>query len=341
MVDQAEIAMNYISQVGPVLPVQIAKKLETEILFAGAILSDLVSRKKLKTSKKPIGGSPVYYIPGQENLLEKKLYHVLKQREREAYDLLKEKGIVWERELEPWQRVALNDLKDFAVPMRAMVGADTFTNFWRFHLVSDIEANEKVKETISKISIPPKQVEELKPEIKIPDKPIKAPEVEPTVQKIEKTQIKEIEEPSKKEEFSKQTYDDLKAQLLSELKNKIPRQETQGKIMPKPEPQLTGKFYQKVSSYFQNKDFNVISKDLIKKEKEFDFIVSLPSSIGNLRYYVKTIDKAKLNEKDLSLAMAEGNARKLPTLYISPGELSKKGKEFLAKHQDNIVFKKI
>ena len=39
--------LNYVSKHGPILPVQISKQINNNILFAGAILSELVANKKI------------------------------------------------------------------------------------------------------------------------------------------------------------------------------------------------------------------------------------------------------------------------------------------------------
>ena len=60
-----------------------------------------------------------------------------------------------------------------------------------------------------------------------------------------------------------------------------------------------------------------------------DFIVELPSPVGNLRYYVKAKAKKKVNEGDLSTAFIKGQSKRLPVLFISKGEVSKKAQELL------------
>ena len=54
-----------------VLPVQIGKEISMNILMSSAHLAELTDNKKLKISTLKIGGSPMYYLPGQEAMLEK------------------------------------------------------------------------------------------------------------------------------------------------------------------------------------------------------------------------------------------------------------------------------
>ena len=55
---------------GPILPVKISKIINQNILFTSAILSELIDRKQVLLSKAKVGGSPVYYIKGQEERLQ-------------------------------------------------------------------------------------------------------------------------------------------------------------------------------------------------------------------------------------------------------------------------------
>src|SRR3989344_4463621 len=144
MADQREVALNHLKLYGPSLPVQISKSLNTNILFASAVLSELTSARKALYSHAAIGGSKVYYLPGQEAALGEKIYPTLKGKEKEAYELLQTSKVLRDVELLPWQRVALRDLKDFAVPLTVSLGT-TAELFWRFHLLSDEDAKPYIE----------------------------------------------------------------------------------------------------------------------------------------------------------------------------------------------------
>src|SRR3989338_4968630 len=105
-----------IRNTGPILPLQAAKLINSDTIIASAHLSDLVATKRLKISHVKVGGSPVYYLPGQEPSLQN-FTNQLNEKEKRAYELLREKKILQDTELEPLFRVALRNLKDFAVPL--------------------------------------------------------------------------------------------------------------------------------------------------------------------------------------------------------------------------------
>ena len=66
---------------GPSLPIQIAKELSMNSLFISAFLSELADSKRIKVSSLKVGGSPLYYLIGQEEKLENfyKYLHPLHQ----------------------------------------------------------------------------------------------------------------------------------------------------------------------------------------------------------------------------------------------------------------------
>lgn len=153
----------FIRRNGPSLPVHISREAGYNILFTSAFLSEMLSEKKLKISSMRVGSSPLYFIEGQEPLLEK-FSPFLKSKEREAFILLKEKKFLKDSEQEPAIRVALREIKDFSVPFR--LGEDLY---WRYLTVPESEF--KPKEKIRKPEIEKKEAEiKEKPEEKIMQK---------------------------------------------------------------------------------------------------------------------------------------------------------------------------
>jgi len=121
---------------GPSLPVQIAREIQLSSLFAGALLSELAKEKIIKISNMKVGGSPLYFLQGQEPLLEN-FHKYLPGKEKEAFILLKQNKILDDKKQVPAIRVALRNLKDFAFPFLKDQEV-----FWRFHSVSEQEVRE-------------------------------------------------------------------------------------------------------------------------------------------------------------------------------------------------------
>jgi hypothetical protein len=150
---------------GPCLPVQIAKEINFSPLFASAFLSELKAEGKVSISNLRVGSSPLYFLPGQENMLEK-FSGYLNQREKEAFALLKEKQFLEDREQSPILRVALRAIKDFAQSVKVRIG-DESKLFWKYFTLSEEDVISMVKSGMKRALVPVKpKVEESKIEPK-------------------------------------------------------------------------------------------------------------------------------------------------------------------------------
>src|SRR3989344_1891048 len=83
-----EQIIDILSEHGPSLPIHLAKKIGISSLFISAYLSELAGEKRIKVSHLRVGGSPLYFLEGQEEKLEK-FYNFLHPKEAEAFNLLK------------------------------------------------------------------------------------------------------------------------------------------------------------------------------------------------------------------------------------------------------------
>ncbi|MBI2652916.1 hypothetical protein HYX00_05620 [Candidatus Woesearchaeota archaeon] len=285
---------------GPVLPFQISKEIGSNILMASAHLAELTASNKLKTSTIKVGGSPLYYLPGQEAMLQGYTAN-MNDKEKKAFDLLSQNKILRDSEQEPVIRVALREIKDFAVPLNVNYN-NNVERFWKWYLTSNEEAEKLIK---SKLEIIEKPIEK-KFEEKLSEKiqEIKQQKIEEKLP-IQK-QLKEKKEPRKYKEREKEDH-----------------------------------FLNNIIKFFEKNKISVISSEIIKKNLEMDFVVEIPSVVGNLQYYCKAKNKKRINDSDLSSAYVKGQFKKLPVLMISTGDLSAKAQEMLTKELNNITFKKV
>ena len=91
--DTRDETFEFVKKNGPVLPSQVATTINTNILFASAILSELTDKKKVKITNLKRGGSPFYYVPGQEDKLMD-LAQYLSGKPKEAYDVISDKLVI-------------------------------------------------------------------------------------------------------------------------------------------------------------------------------------------------------------------------------------------------------
>ena len=112
-----ERILSIVKEKGPILPVQASNEINENILMTSARLSELLTAKHIKISNLKVGSSPLYYFPGQEHKLQN-FTDNLNGMEKRAYDLLLQNKILKDYDQEPAIRVALREIKDFAVPLQ-------------------------------------------------------------------------------------------------------------------------------------------------------------------------------------------------------------------------------
>ena len=88
MGDDRFSALSFVKREGPILPAQLAKEINTNILLSSAILSELAENKQVLVTSIKKGGSPLYYISGQEEKLQE-LSRFLSVGDKVVYESLK------------------------------------------------------------------------------------------------------------------------------------------------------------------------------------------------------------------------------------------------------------
>ena len=157
--DTSERILEFMRINGPVIPAQVAREINSNILMASAHLSELSSRGKLKVSTIKVGTSPLYYLHGQEDQLQRFCQN-LGEKEKKVYEELKSKCVLRDNELSPLVRVVLRTLKDFATPLQVNYkGASEI--IWKWYMISDNEAEQLIKSLL----MPQEKHEEIKKEI--------------------------------------------------------------------------------------------------------------------------------------------------------------------------------
>jgi hypothetical protein len=98
---------------------------------------------------------------------------------------------------------------------------------------------------------------------------------------------------------------------------------------PEEKPLITGRFYTSVIESFGRKSITVVKEEMIKADNEYDFIITLPTPVGDLTYYCKAKNKKKINEGDLSSAVLKAQSKRLPVLFLAEGQLTRQAQKSL------------
>ncbi|MFW6230659.1 MAG: hypothetical protein ACOC32_01400 [Nanoarchaeota archaeon] len=320
-----DAVLDIVKEKGPLLPAEIVKETnqrtgkQTDMFFIGAVLSELMGSKLVKMSHAKVGGSRLYYCPGQEEGLQK-LYDHLNDKEQKAFDMLKEHHVLRHRDLDPVIRVALSQMKDFSRTIEVKLTETEI--FYAWYLLPLEEAQRKIKEVLQpEIDALKKSKETAQ---KLPEKP-----VEKAIEQ-EKSEVKKPQEPVKDDQafiLQQKSSQLQKASNTQQVHKKDDSQEKQSRLDSPFD--VEDEFMKEVISYLQAQDITILEAVLLKKNSECEFVAKINSQIGKLTYYIYAKSKKKVNETDLSYAYVRAQNRNLPLCYITPGELTKKAAEAL------------
>lgn len=304
---------------GPSLPIHIAKKVGMSSLFVSAFLSELIAEKKVKISSLKVGGSHLYFLEGQEEQLEK-FYTFLHPKEAETFLLLKEKRILKDSEQEPAIRVALRNIRDFAVGFRK-----NDEIYWKYLPVPESEIIEFFATKLPPQVIKPSVEELSKKETIIEEKPKKT--LKKPKEKIEK--IKE------KPDLKSRPIEIKPEEKLPFINPLAIKQET-----PIKKENEKSEFVLEVIETIEKHNFKVI-EELDSKAREYHCILQMPTPLGPMNFLTEAKDKKKLAETDLEKLLIKAQSIPLPALMICPGELNKKAKEYAEKYSSILKILKI
>jgi len=272
--DNQDKLKQIISIKGPVIPSDVYSQIGVDLLMASALMAEMVSKGILKISSVKIGGSPLYYLPGQEEKLQGFSKH-LHEKEKRAYELLKEKNVLRDSVLEPVVRVALRAIKDFAVPLRVNY-KDKSEIFWRWYLLPNEEAEKTIEKSLGVKDT--KDVKEAKKE-----------KIEEKQKELKKTEIKREPKKIKDEKVTfifDKVYDYFDKNKISIINKEINKRKTGGDLIVEvPSPVGNIKYFCRVkgkkkindsdlaSAFVQGQQnklpvLYIISGQLTKKAKE-------------------------------------------------------------------------
>jgi len=331
--ENREKAINFIKKNGPVLPIQISKHLENDLIFSSAILSELVSSKLIKCTKACIGSSPLYYLPGQEYFLGPKLYNHLKPKEREGYDVLRERKVIRDNEAEPWQRVVFRNIPDFAIPTYVTI-KDQTEIFWRFYLISEDEARKYIEEIL----------QSKKKEKQIKQQPDQLTLEEQKLQEVQDSKQDETYEKLHEEKPKKQDQEiSPEKEIQTESKErKIPKKDKKEELQQKETSENISEFYDLIKRFLEENGIVVLEEETVRRNREFNFLVKVPSNVGALKYFLKAKNKKTINDAEIILAHSQSQENKLPCLFLTNGKLTKKAQQLIkGKLSGQFLVKKI
>lgn len=296
--------ISFIRDNGPSLPVQISKETGLSILFASAFLSELYGEKIINISNIRVGSSPLYFIPGQEPQLER-FSQYIKGKEKEAYLLLKEKSILRDSEQQPAIRVALREIKDFAVPFEK-----NNEIFWRYFLIKEPEKINIIEEKT--------EVEEEPKEVSIGEEIF-----EKNISPLDNQEFSRVEIiPSReggRELASENSEEEIhEPKKGTAHKEKISKSEKKTKKTTKTDKK-DDNFFNKIKEFLSKKEIEIID---IKEFKNNEALLKVKKD--GREELLFAFNKKKIAEKEILSAHKKAAEENIPYSILSLGETTKK-----------------
>ncbi len=415
--------LEFLSVTGPTVPTKVAKTIQTDIIIASAHLSDLAAQGKVRISSLKVGGSPLYYLSGQEEKLYDFAPSNLNPKDLAVLERLKNEKVLREADLDLLSKVALRALKDFAVPLQVRT-SERSELFWKWHLLPDEATNPLVRD----ILYPPLPVEHAEPlsveqEYIKTDASIKAdvPELSQTFPSLEvewsgeeagaldhlshselpvaelinhvsnkhmpDNQVTEVHpgenpeitfpkkgRPPKHVNLSPSSTTPLQPLLSSSntapvLPDHSLPNDTSQTLLTTKEHQVKVKalsvkkteskiesnkskldsnkkkadtFLPLVENFLRDLNITIQEQEVRRRNTEINLSIKVPTVVGKITYLCKAKKKARCDEKDISAAYLEAQAKKQPLLFLYSHELSRKAQEMIAAGSfENLIVKKV
>lgn len=172
-----------------VTPTNVSEAFETSTTIASAALSELTKDKSVAITYLKLASSPYYYDPRQKQSLVELGDKHLSSYDKEIFQKLKENEVVNDSSLTIQLRLAVERIKDFAIPLE-IEHQGTILKFWVWYLRDISETRKQIIEILN----PKKEVSQKKEETK--------KEPEKRQNPIQQTIKKEVSTELKTEEFA-------------------------------------------------------------------------------------------------------------------------------------------
>ncbi len=307
--ESKEKILQYMRRNGPSQPTRIAKELGVDSIIASALLANLVSKNIIKVSHMKIGGSPLYYLPGQERNLQK-FSDKLPGKEREAYNLIKSEQVVKNEELDPAIRVAISYLKDFAKPITIMLKNQQEMKLWKWYMLSNEDATKIIREKYFNQSNKERKEEK------------------PIVKKIEQKKVESFQEPISQEkiEVEEDKEKERKEQGKEDKKNQEENQKEQEEQKEESnEPQEN--IPSDIRKAMQNRKL-VIEHYEEGKGKDAEMKAHV-DGFDRHKIFIYITRKKRINEKDIAMAYLKAELKRIPLIIMHKGDFTKDAEALL------------
>ncbi len=361
-----------VARLRPVQPSDVARVLGVDSIIAGAVLSDLAAKKKLRVSHLKVGSSPLYFLPGNEAQLLQ-FVNFLNEKDRETVELLKEKRVLRASEQSPLVRVSLSNIKDFAVPLEVSVGGWKEV-FYKWFLSGDDEVKGIIRQVLDskvksssgegsvagvtgnsqKVGVVKERVVEKHQDENKEDKTIQNKVKSSSVGGSNKSSSKNgtqtasitsrLNESVEKKIISDKDIDKKSDRVVGErtsaqMKNILKKKGGPVVAVAKA-AESVGAVKEGISSFFTRNKIEVLNVLSGKRKSHSEYLVRIPTPVGGVKFYCVFLGKSKVSDADISKVVVKSQMRKLPGVLLYSGQLTNKAKE-LSRSLSELIVKRV
>ncbi|MEK6923127.1 MAG: hypothetical protein AABW84_00305 [Nanoarchaeota archaeon] len=353
-----EYVTDIVRRFGPLLPIELAKKISMDSFIAKAFLSQMLEANQIKITNERVGNEFLYYVSGQEAAARARL---------QSFGLNKQSEV---RVAPTKQNVSVGKVEvkvsTYGTPP-PITPVQSEYDLAAPRIKDTKELQKKQEQFLQRLrEIEEREVKQkkLKAVLPITVEDIKSLFVEKPVavggeilsklknMNIESDVVEEVKELIEEQiGMMPQELDEVDE---SKLKSKLSKTKTKVKEIIKPKTESKVKKLNYVLSTEQEEPIKstqlkmydegncviqavgyltgiggvIISKELQKKGKDAEIIVELESAIGPLKMLAIVRDKKIINDADLNMAYNTGLDKKIPVLFLTKGKLTKKAEEY-------------
>ena len=112
------------------------------------------------------------------------------------------------------------------------------------------------------------------------------------------------------------------------------------KSEPKKQKTQISEFANSIRDYLSSKDIEILESLNVKK-REFTARIRIDNLFGKQEFYLIAKDKKSITDNDITIAHQHAQAKKMPALILSPGNLNKKAVIHLQEWKNLVKFEKV
>lgn len=283
--------LRYVREQKAVTPTMISEAFDTSTMIASAALSELAKEKLILITHLKLSSSPYYYDPKQKDYLIELGEKHFSKHDKDIFNKLRQTQVLSDNSLSIQERLAIERIKDFAVPLEISISSKEL-KFWVWFQRNLAETKSQIQDAMKGAS-----------------QQTQKPQVQQTIVQEIKKEVRET--PTQPQRQVQQTT----VQQQPKKQERLAPQFTQNPIQ---EEQNKEELF--IDNYFRQNYLNLERKNKIEKGVEYELSVTINKIkiLFDSFYYYK-----KPNESEIMKFYTSSQRPKIIFIQNAPKKLLK------------------